>query len=179
MTTTALPGVRSVSQRRIDEFMQRAGQDTPQLPCIPTADVRLLRAKLIFEEAMETIRALGVTIRTGVHGLEVSHADSGAFRYAAEGECDIVEVADGCADIAVVTTGTLSAFGIPDVHLQEKIDRSNLAKFGPGGHRRDDGKWIKPADWKAPDILGLLIRCGFDPDLPHREQLEQRLAAMA
>jgi predicted HAD superfamily Cof-like phosphohydrolase len=170
MTTTTLPGVRSVSQRRIDEFMQKAGQDTPPLPCIPDAAVRVLRAKLIFEEAMETIRALGVTIRTFAHRDEVSHADPGSFSYSAEGECNITEVADGCADIAVVTTGTLSAFGIPDVHLQEKIDRSNLAKFGPGGYRRDDGKWIKPPDWQAPDILGLLIRMGFDPENPYREQ---------
>lgn len=135
---------KSAHQDRVEEFMRLAGQDVPSKPTIPDAETRLLRAKLIFEEAIETIEALGFAV---IHqGGETTFDDV----YGP----NMVEVADGCADIKVVTTGTLSAFGLPDVELQKMIDEANLRKFGPGGHRRDDGKWIKPPDWKAPDIKG-------------------------
>jgi predicted HAD superfamily Cof-like phosphohydrolase len=68
------------------------------------------------------------------------------------------EVIDGCCDLKVVTTGTLSAFGLPDELFQEEVDTNNLAKFGPGGRRREDGKWVKPPNHKPPDIAGLLKR---------------------
>jgi predicted HAD superfamily Cof-like phosphohydrolase len=69
---------------------------------------------------------------------------------------DLLQVIDGCCDIKVVTTGTLSAFGVHDSPFQQEVDRTNLAKFGPGGHRRDDGKWIKPPDWQPPRIQQIL-----------------------
>jgi len=40
--------------------MQQAGQETPSKPTIPDEATRLLRARLILEEALETISALGV-----------------------------------------------------------------------------------------------------------------------
>ena len=49
---------RSEHQQRVDEFMRLAKQNLPAVPTEPSEEVRLLRAKLIFEEAVETIRAL-------------------------------------------------------------------------------------------------------------------------
>jgi hypothetical protein len=55
--------VKTPHQQLVEAFMAKAGQAVPDRP---TADVdkevRLLRAKLIFEEALETIEALGVCI---------------------------------------------------------------------------------------------------------------------
>jgi predicted HAD superfamily Cof-like phosphohydrolase len=68
----------------------------------------------------------------------------------------MIEVADGCADVSVVTIGTLSACGIADKPLLKEVDESNLRKFGPGYSKREDGKWIKPPDWKVPDIAKVL-----------------------
>ncbi len=31
------------------------------------------------------------------------------------------------------------------------IHQANMTKFGPGGYLRDDGKWMKPPDFVAPD----------------------------
>ncbi|RME74113.1 MAG: hypothetical protein D6785_16225, partial [Planctomycetota bacterium] len=73
----------------------------------------------------------------------------------------LVEIADGCADIMVVTTGTLSACGISDIPLQEEVDQNNLSKFGPGGYEREDGKWVKPPDHKPPKILKILEDQGY------------------
>jgi predicted HAD superfamily Cof-like phosphohydrolase len=69
-----------------------------------------------------------------------------------------VEVVDGCADISVVTIGTLIAFGVDDETVLEEVDASNLRKFEPGSYRREDGKWIKPPSWTPPDIEGAIER---------------------
>ena len=70
----------------------------------------------------------------------------------------MVETIDGCCDLAVVTTGTLSACGVPDLPFQQAVDQNNLEKFGPGNTIRDDGKLIKPPGHKPPDIAGILSR---------------------
>lgn len=138
--------------------MQKVGQDTPDEAVIPEEDVRILRAKLILEEALETIEAMGVTVRAG--GKDGPVLDDDSFDYEADGEVDLIEVADGCADISVVTIGTLIAFGIDDEPLLEEVDASNLRKFSEGSYRREDGKWIKPPDWHPPNIDGAIER-GF------------------
>jgi predicted HAD superfamily Cof-like phosphohydrolase len=146
-------------QRRVRAFMQRAGQDTPTEVTVPDRNTRILRAKLILEEALETIEALGVEVwAKGSGGSEevgLGSTDT-SLQFVNSGQVDLEGVADGCADISVVTQGTLIAFGIDDEPLLEEVDEANLRKFGPGGYRRDDGKWMKPADWQPPDIKGAI-----------------------
>lgn len=146
--------MRSPHQQRVDEFMRLASQELPPRPIIPSLAVRQLRANLILEEALETIKGLGFRVdRDEVTGALVAMA---AY------EPDIVEVVDGCADIKVVTTGTLSAFGVGDMPIQLAVDEANLNKFGPGSYRREsDGKWIKPPDFKPADIMALLRVQGY------------------
>ena len=93
--------------------MQKAGQDTPAEPVVPDAETRILRAKLILEEALETVEALGVQVTLPeAEGAPV--LDRSELAFAAEGDVDLEGVVDGCADISVVTVGTLIAFGIDD-----------------------------------------------------------------
>lgn len=154
------PRERSRHQKRVEEFMTLAEQEIPLAPTIPDAKTRILRAKLIFEEALETAVALGVLVC--VDDDEDSCFDeiiisSELLKFSIGGSTpDLEQIADGCADLKVVTTGTLSACGIADEALQHAVDCSNLEKFGPGGHKREDGKWVKGPEWKAPDILGIL-----------------------
>lgn len=150
--------MRSKHQRRIEDFMRLAGQHVVYSPHTPSETIRYLRAALILEEALETIKALGFKAST-------TGASPKDFILDACDECNLIEVADGCADISVVTIGTLSAFGISDKPLLKEVDESNLRKFGPGGYRRDDGKWIKPPDWKVPDIEGVLKSQGYTKPL--------------
>ncbi|GIV57641.1 MAG: hypothetical protein KatS3mg042_0554 [Rhodothermaceae bacterium] len=145
--------------QRVREFMQKAGQETPDAPTIPDAETRLLRAKLILEEALETVKALGVGVRvTTDDGTEVDFNHVDHLDFVAQGEPDLEGVVDGCADISVVTIGTLIAFGIDDEPVLEEVDRANLRKFAPGSYRREDGKWMKPPGWTPPDILGVIER---------------------
>ncbi len=144
---------------RVAQFMRQAGQDVPAAPTVPDEETRRLRAKLILEEALETVKALGVGVRvTTEDGREVDFSHIDHLDFFSEGAVDLEGVVDGCADISVVTIGTLIAFGVDDAPVLEEVDRANLRKFGPGSYARADGKWMKPPDWRPPDIRGVLER---------------------
>ncbi len=136
---------------RVKTFMQKVGQDTPEIATIPDEKIRILRAKLILEEALETVDALGVSVE-----IEGTLLTEEGLQYSAPGEVDLKEVVDGCADISVVTIGTLISFGIDDDPILQEVDASNLRKFSEGSYRRDDGKWMKPPGWTPPDIMGAI-----------------------
>jgi predicted HAD superfamily Cof-like phosphohydrolase len=144
---------------RVRAFMTQARQETPATPVVPGQKVRLLRAKLILEEALETVRALGVE----VHVLSPNDDDrvviseeESKLGFELRGMPDLTEIADGCADISVVTTGTLIACGIQDQPILEAVDQNNLDKFGPGHSWREDGKLIKPPGHKKVDLEPLI-----------------------
>lgn len=158
-------------QRRIEAFMIKAEQEIPEKPCIPSEEVRLLRARLILEEALETVRALGFSIdfppetyREDEICIEANGGDwpsDDLIRLSDNLKPNLVEIADGCADISVVTIGTLSACGIKDNPILEEVDRSNLAKFRGDAHKNEHGKWVKPSNWKPPYIENRLKEQGW------------------
>lgn len=156
---------RSAHQLRVDKMQRLIGalrgsdEDGQRVPLAVvwnlSSEGRLLRARLMLEEVLETVAALGVAIR-------MKDPDEGLIQTIQDldlevtGPMDLVAVVDGCLDTMVVTTGTLSSLGVPDEPGQELIDNNNLSKFGPGCSVRDDGKLIKPPGFKAPDLAGWL-----------------------
>lgn len=155
--------LKTEHQLRVEELMRRAGQDIPDYPKMPDHDTRLLRAKLIFEESMETIRALGFELSIkhyneykGYEHVTVNPSDDEAINLVEKYDPDMVEVIDGCADVSVVTIGTASALGVSMSPVLKEVDENNLNKFGPGGYRREDGKWMKPPGHKPPNIKELI-----------------------
>lgn len=148
---------------RVQKFMQLAGQELPTAPCIPSEEVRRLRAKLILEEAIETVRGLGFEIWSCIPPADdkCPIPDTTNLRFDATLTPDLVEIADGCADISVVTIGTLLACGICDEPIIQAVDLANIKKLEGDWHRREDGKIVKPANWEAPDIAGLLRLQGW------------------
>jgi predicted HAD superfamily Cof-like phosphohydrolase len=151
--------MRTEHQQRVYDFMKLAGQDLPEVPALPSKDTRELRARLILEEALETVEALGFKASATMGFSVVSSKD---FILLDGPEPDLVEIADGCADISVIATGTLIACGIEDAELLAEVDKNNLAKFGEGGYRREDGKWMKPPGHKSPDITAVLKSQGME-----------------
>jgi predicted HAD superfamily Cof-like phosphohydrolase len=149
---------KTVHQHLVEAFMKKAGQELPAAPTMPSDEIRELRATLILEEAMETIEALGFGIATvPVPGVPTEDV-TGRLKVWCNGQPDMVEIVDGCCDLAVVATGTLSACGVANMEPQMLVDDSNLRKFGPGGYKAENGKWIKPPNWTPPDLAGALIR---------------------
>lgn len=167
---------RTPHQQRVDFFMALAGQRLPQVPSLLTPLERELRARLIFEEVMETINDLGVVILFAVNGDQADLPLNNPLEpdpklrvyehsYETVNYFDIVGVVDGCGDISVVTTGTLSALGVSDDLVLQAVDANNLAKFGPGHSFSPQGKLIKPPGHTPPDLGVLLIGMGMEPGL--------------
>lgn len=158
--------MKTEHQQRVEQFMANAKQEVPACPTVPDEKTRRFRAKIILEEALETVEALGfyVTIKdqgTYEQLVSIDKCDfPSEFATKASLEPNLIEIVDGCADISVVTTGTLSACGVSDEAVLQEVDQNNLSKFGPGSYKREDGKWMKPPTWKPPQIKEILVAQG-------------------
>ena len=123
-------------QQRVEELMAGAKQHVPDRPTVPDIKTLKLRARLILEEAVETIHAMGLGILVGKEKTWLFKDVE--FSKMPDQDPILEDIADGCADVIVVTTGTLSACGIADDSLQHEVDINNLKKFKhrcPGCHR--------------------------------------------
>lgn len=77
----------------------------------------------------------------------------------AEMNDDIVEIADGLADMIYVICGTAHEYGIPLEEIMKAVCESNNAKIVDGKLlKREDGKVMKPEDWSPPDVAGIIER---------------------
>ena len=141
---------KSNHQVRIEKFMELAGQKVPKNPTLPDFDTRKLRAKLILEEAIETISALGFCVC--IDGKVLLNKDNVELSIIHNKECSVAEIAHECADLSVVTIGTISACGVADESVLEEIDRANLSKVTGKVEKNEDGKVVKPKDFKPADI---------------------------
>lgn len=130
-------------------------QAIPESPTIPNKDVRELRAKLILEEALETIHALGFEVFpcvTDLHDGLTAKSVKDNYEFRDTYIPNMEEIIDGCVDLMYVATGCLAAHGVPDLPHILGVCQANDAKF-PGGVPVMDatGKYLKPPGWKAPD----------------------------
>jgi len=162
---------------RVKEFMQLAGQDTPEGITIPDREVRLLYAKLILEEALETCTALGFRVWAGPELVEPKWCLNDEDTQLQLFDCitpNLEGIIDGCTDISVVTIGILIAFGLPDIPFLEETDKANLRKFEvpkcPACEepmafvQRETGSLAQPNSWwsclfqenhEGPDFSGI------------------------
>lgn len=107
--------------------------DMALTPGIPSPKVCDLRVSLIDEELAELDEAFA--------------------------EENLVEVADALGDIIYVVFGAAIACGIDLGPVFEEIHRSNMTKVG--GHRREDGKWIKPDSYSPAELAPILRAQGW------------------
>ena len=75
---------------------------------------------------------------------------------------DLVEVADGLADLLYVVYGTALTFGIDLDAVVREVHRSNMTKLGPDGRPlyREDGKVMKGTGFELPRIAEVLNLAG-------------------
>jgi predicted HAD superfamily Cof-like phosphohydrolase len=107
--------------QRVFSFMEGIGQHIPEGPQVPPDHVKETRIALHLEETFELINALGYNIR--FNGGDTS------YELSKDNPADLIEIADACADIAVINTGTMISCGLPDKPLLEEVDRANLNKI--------------------------------------------------
>jgi len=117
-------------QNDVEEFMKACGQDVvyaSERGVENFTEQAELYKNLIVEEFHETIAAF---------------ADK-----------DIVEVADGLADMVWVIMGLASTLDIPFHKVWDEVKASNMSKTVKGKvKRREDGKILKPDTYFRPDI---------------------------
>ena len=134
------------------EFHKAFEHPTAPKPCIPADERVRFRAKLITEEYLETMRSMfDWTFGIAEDELDRAMENSNV-------RVDLVEMADGLADLDYVVEGTRLEFGIDGGPIAAEVHRSNMAKLGGG--RRSDGKTLKPAGWTPPDIARELAKQG-------------------
>ena len=71
---------------------------------------------------------------------------------------DVVEIADGLADLLYVVFGTAVAYGIPMDGVFREVHRSNMTKLGPDGKPvvGEYGKRLKGPHYDPPRLRPLL-----------------------
>lgn len=117
-------------QNDVREFMQKVGQDNYTKPCAdPGMKAFLLRRNLMEEELLELVEGM-------------KHND-------------LIEIADGLADLMYVVLGTAVAYGIEMQPIWDEVHRSNMSKF-IDGHKDWNGKWIKGPSYSPADLLPIL-----------------------
>ena len=115
-------------QQDIVTLMKQFDQEVKESPEMPDAKTRLLRARLVFEEALEFVRACGCTVSMG-DGTPV--IDSISVVNDPNGTPDLTEYVDGCVDQLVVTYGALNAAGVEVEPAWGEVQRSNMSKAWP------------------------------------------------
>jgi predicted HAD superfamily Cof-like phosphohydrolase len=161
-------------QEAVLDFHEGTNQPVGTSPALRD---RELRAKLIMEEAVETVAALGYSVTAlideeGIIG-ETPHREIARFakRYR---EPHFLDAIDGFCDLIYVTLGAAVAAGIDLDPFFWEVQRANLDKLN--GPVREDGKQLKPEGWRGPEHEPILAKqvayAAFWQDAQPGENLE-------
>lgn len=152
-------------QKQVQDFMKKADQECPPKPTIPDLATRKLRARLMLEEVLETINdGLGLDVMVKVDLTEYSEIDIKTttvveldnIKFVRRGKPNLVELADGLADLAYVSYyGTANACGIDMEPIFQEVQKSNISKF-IDGYKDENGKFRKGPSFVPPDIKSII-----------------------
>lgn len=124
--------------RDIRVMCKAFGQDVHDTLHKPDGDVRALRIALLVEEMKEYL--------------------------AAEQADNIVEIADGLADVVVIAYGTACAYGIDLDAVLAEVYRSNMSKVVDGEVIYNEmGKVTKPDTYSPPAVADVIGHMDGDP----------------
>lgn len=147
-------------QRQVEDFHTATGG----FGTISTPEGRALRAKLIMEEAVETVAALGFAASAELfappegalfhYDQDFTVAEFSKYHDSYDEEAYV----DGLCDLLYVTFGGAVNMG-PVFDIEPHFDAvhaANMTKLT--GPKREDGKQLKPEGWQPPDHESLFIR---------------------
>lgn len=140
-------------QRLVGEFHDAIGEQSPSSPTMPDDKTRMLRARLILEEAFETVQALvGGDAAWNMGIAAVQEIDCSA-------DPNLIGVVDGIADTLFVLFGTADVLGVDMDPVFEEVASNNALKTKNG--RDATGKLIKSPNHPPPRIRELLEKMGW------------------
>ena len=116
------------AQQMVLEFHQQFDIQVASSPTVPDEETQTLRVRLIQEEFEELQEALKNKELSGI--------------------------AKELADLLYVVYGTAVSCGIDMEPVFKEVQRSNMSKIG--GHKQEDGKWVKPPTYSPADIEPIL-----------------------
>lgn len=147
------PGSETRLSRQVAEFIAKCGHHLSYKPYphIPDDATVRLKAGLVLEETIELMGAVYDLKNTYPSVLEALNIVADMANRLVP-SVNMVEMADALADIDYVVEGMRLTFGINGQPIADEVHRANMEKFGPGSWVREDGKQMKPPDWKPPDI---------------------------
>lgn len=120
-------------QKQVEEFHRTFEILAARTPTAPDDATRLLRERLIEEEFAELRDAMA----------------SG----------DLPSIAKELADLLYVVYGTAVSCGVDMAPVFREVHRSNMTKIG--GHKRADGKWVKPPTYSKAALEPILLEQGW------------------
>lgn len=124
----------------VQEFHKQFEIHVSPTPSIPDEPTQILRKRLIQEEFDELQEAMQ--------------------------EKDLPSIAKELADLLYVVYGTAVSLGIDMEPVFQEVHRSNMSKVG--GHKREDGKWVKPPTYSPAQLNDLLAaQMGAGESLQH------------
>lgn len=139
-------------QAAVEDFHEATGQGY----MIDTPEGRALRAKLIMEEAVETVAALGFDVDAHIMdptitrlGNDGPDADIVGDFYKRYDEYHPLDYIDGLCDLTYVVMGGAVNAGINLQPHFDEVHAANMRKLA--GPKREDGKQLKPEGWVGPD----------------------------
>ncbi len=118
----------NLEQKEVQQFHETFNIHIAHKPTIPSEDITVRRVNLITEELLELRDAM----KNG----------------------DIVEIADGIADLLYVVYGTAVECGLDMEPIFAEVHRSNMTKIG--GHFNEYKKLVKPPTYDPPHLLPLI-----------------------
>lgn len=150
----------------VRQFMEACRQPVrTKIPLSPFSDAeRLLRVRLVVEEALEFADAMGVKVTGIADDLHAHNQHAVQVEIIEDQGVDIVEAADALADSLYVVYGSGWTLGIPLDDVFAEVHRSNMQKLNPATGKPDvspDGKVLKPDGWTPPDVAAVLREDGW------------------
>lgn len=136
------------AQRMVAEFHRTFDIVVAPAPTVPDEATSRLRVRLIAEEFEELREALA--------------------------QKDLPAVAKELADLLYVVYGTAVSCGIDMEPVFREVHRSNMSKVG--GHKRADGKWVKPASYSPAAVAPILEAQRLGDGAPEAGALAQERA---
>jgi predicted HAD superfamily Cof-like phosphohydrolase/DNA-binding transcriptional regulator YiaG len=142
-------------QRQVREFHTVVvGSALPNYPAVPPKPILDRQLRLITEEYLELMEAV---YGEGSLRLALARQQLHAVIELETPNVNFIELMDASADLEYVNIGLNLWCGVDGNGVFSVVHESNMAKAG-GPKRASDGKQLKPASWKPPDIAAEIER---------------------